>query len=99
MALKTTEFVTNNMVIVPNPPYSPDLAPSDIALFTQLKVKLKDDVLKQCLTSKENRKRYSTSLRKMTSPMLLKRGKKRRDRYIRSKIDFFEGDDSQNWRS
>jgi histone-lysine N-methyltransferase SETMAR len=41
-SLKTTEFVTNNnMVIVPHPPYSPDLAPCDFALFPKLKMKLK----------------------------------------------------------
>jgi hypothetical protein len=26
-SLKTTEYVTNNIVIIPRPPYSPDLAP------------------------------------------------------------------------
>jgi hypothetical protein len=31
-SLKTTEFVTNNMVIVPYPPYKPDLAPCDFAV-------------------------------------------------------------------
>jgi hypothetical protein len=42
MSLKTTEFVTNNnMVIVPHPPYSPGLAPCDFALFSKLKMKLK----------------------------------------------------------
>jgi hypothetical protein len=36
------EFVTNNnMVIVSNLPYSPDLAPCDFALFPKLKMKLK----------------------------------------------------------
>jgi hypothetical protein len=41
MSLKTTEFVTNsNMVIIPHPPYSPDLAPCDFALFPKLKMKL-----------------------------------------------------------
>jgi transposase len=36
------EFVTdNNMVIVPQPPYSPDLAPCDFILFPKLKMKLK----------------------------------------------------------
>jgi hypothetical protein len=44
------------MVIVPRPPYSPD-------------------VLKQCLTSKGNRRRYSTSFRTLTSTALLKCGK------------------------
>jgi hypothetical protein len=39
---KTTEFVTNNnMVIIPHPSYSPDLAPRDSALFPKLKMKVK----------------------------------------------------------
>jgi hypothetical protein len=42
MSLKTTEFVTNNnMVIVPHPPYPPDLAPCGFDLFPKLKMKLK----------------------------------------------------------
>jgi hypothetical protein len=41
MSLKTTEFVTNNnMVIVPHPPYLLDLAPCDFTLFPKLKMKL-----------------------------------------------------------
>jgi transposase len=41
-SLKTTEFVANNnMVIVPHPPYRPDLAPCDFTLFPKLKMKLK----------------------------------------------------------
>jgi hypothetical protein len=41
MSLKTTEFVTNNnMVIVPHPPYSPELAPFGFVLFPKLKMKL-----------------------------------------------------------
>jgi hypothetical protein len=31
----------NNIVIVPHPPYSPDLAPCDFTLFPKLKMKLK----------------------------------------------------------
>jgi hypothetical protein len=56
-----------------------------------------DDVLKQCLTSKGNHKWYSTALRKVTSTVLLKRGKKRWDDCICSQGDYFEGDGSQNW--
>jgi transposase len=42
-SLKTTEFVTdNNMVIVSHPPYSPDLAPCDFALIPKLEMKLKE---------------------------------------------------------
>jgi hypothetical protein len=41
MYLKTIKLVTNNnMVIVPHPPYSPDLAPCDFALFPKLEMKL-----------------------------------------------------------
>jgi hypothetical protein len=40
-SLKTTEFVTNNMVIIPHPPYSLDLAPCDFTLFPKLKMELK----------------------------------------------------------
>jgi hypothetical protein len=33
-SLKTTRFVTNdNMVIIPYPPYSPDLGPCNFAFF------------------------------------------------------------------
>jgi histone-lysine N-methyltransferase SETMAR len=40
-SLKTTEFVTNNnMIIVPCSPYSPDLAPCDFTLFPRLKMNL-----------------------------------------------------------
>jgi hypothetical protein len=41
MSLKTTEFLTDNMVIIPHPPYSLDVAPCDFALFPKLKIKLK----------------------------------------------------------
>jgi len=41
-ALMTRRFLTdNNMTVVPHPPYSPDLASSDIFLFPKLKMKLK----------------------------------------------------------
>jgi len=41
-ALLTRRFLTDNkMTVVPHPPYSPDLAPSDLFLFPKLKMKLK----------------------------------------------------------
>jgi hypothetical protein len=39
MSLKTIDFVTNNMVIIPHPPYLPDLA-RYFALLPKLKMKL-----------------------------------------------------------
>jgi hypothetical protein len=92
-SLETTESATNNnMVIVPHPPYSPDLAPVISLCFPNWKWNWRDDILKQCVTSKGNHKQYSTALRKMTSTVLSKHGKKRWDRCIR-----FQGDGSQNW--
>jgi hypothetical protein len=36
------EFVTNkHMVIIPHPPYPPDLTPCDFVLFPKLKMKVK----------------------------------------------------------
>jgi len=41
-ALLTRRFLTDsNMTVVPLPPYSHDLAPSDFFLFPKLKMKLK----------------------------------------------------------
>ena len=40
-AILTRRFLTDNMTVVPHPPYSPDLAPSDFFLFPKLKMKLK----------------------------------------------------------
>jgi hypothetical protein len=42
MSLKATKFVThNNMIVIPHPAYSPDLAACYFALFPKLKMKLK----------------------------------------------------------
>ena len=40
-ALLTRFLTDNNMTVVPHPPYSPDLAPSDFFLIPKLKMKLK----------------------------------------------------------
>jgi hypothetical protein len=63
------------MVIVPHPPYSPDLAPCDFALFPKLKMKLKGQCFETVSDIQGNRKWYATALRKLTSTVLLKRGK------------------------
>ena len=42
VALLTRRFFTdNNMTVVPHPPYSPDLEPSNFFLFPKLKMKRK----------------------------------------------------------
>jgi hypothetical protein len=75
MCLKITEFLTNNMVIIPHPPYSLNLAPCDLALFPKLKMKLKEPCFETVSDIQGNRKRCLTALWKMTSMALLKHGK------------------------
>jgi hypothetical protein len=94
------QFVTNNnMVNVPHPPCSPSLASCDFVLFPNLKRKLKERRFETGLTSKRNRKWYSTAVRKMTSTVFLKRGKNEWDCCIHSQGDYFEGNGSQIWLS
>jgi hypothetical protein len=59
MSLKTTVFVTNNsMVIIPHPPYSPDLASCGFAFFPKLKMKLKG----QCFETMSDIQRESWAI-------------------------------------
>ncbi|PNF23498.1 hypothetical protein B7P43_G06514 [Cryptotermes secundus] len=54
-ALTVRQFLTsNNMVIVPHPPYSPDLAPSDFFLFPRMKRSLKGKRFRDVDEVKEN---------------------------------------------
>jgi transposase len=98
MSLKTIEFVTNNnMVIVPCPPYSPDLAPCDFTLLPKLKImKLKG----RCFKTVSDIQRKSTavldSIKENYFHGTFEVWKKRWDRCIRSQGDYFEGGGSQN---
>jgi hypothetical protein len=95
--LKTTEFASNNnMVIIPHPSYSPDLAPCDFALFPKLKMKLKGPCFETVSDIQRESKLYSAGLRKMISTVLLKLEKKDGIAVYVSKADYFEGDGNQN---
>jgi hypothetical protein len=61
------------MVIIPHPPYLPDLAPCDFALSPKFKMKLKGRCFET--VSDIQREFQVTALRKMTSTVVLKRGK------------------------
>jgi hypothetical protein len=60
------------MVIIPHPPYSPDLALCDFALFPKLKMKLKEQHFETVPDIQRESQWYSTALRKMTLMVLLK---------------------------
>jgi hypothetical protein len=62
------------MVIVPHPPYSPDLA-RDFALFPKLKMKLKGRRFETVSDIQRESQQYSTAFRTMTSTVLLKHEK------------------------
>jgi hypothetical protein len=95
-SLKTTEFVTNNnIVIVHHPPYSPDLAPCDFTLFAKSKMKQKGRHFETVSDIQRESQAVLDSIRMVTSTVLLKGGKKRWYRCIRSQGNYFEGDGSQ----
>jgi hypothetical protein len=63
MSLTTTEFVTNNnMVIVLHAPYSPDLAPCDFALFPKLKMKMRGQHFETVSDILRESQQYMTAL-------------------------------------
>jgi hypothetical protein len=58
------------MVIVPHPPYSPDLAPCDFALFHKVRMELKRRRFGTVSDIQRESKRYWAALREMTSTVL-----------------------------
>jgi hypothetical protein len=97
MSLKTTEFETNiNMVIVSHPPYSPDFAPSDFALFPKLKMKLKGQRFEKVSDIQRESQAVLDSIKQNDFHCAFEACKKRWDGCIRSQGDCFEGDGSQN---
>jgi histone-lysine N-methyltransferase SETMAR len=98
MSLKTTEFVTNNnMVIVPHPPYSTDLAPCDLAMFPKLKMILKGQHFETVSDIQRELQALLNSIKENDFHGAFEARKKLWNHCIRSKGDCFEGDGSQNW--
>jgi transposase len=96
-SLKTPEFATdNNLTIVPHPPYSPDLAPYDFALFPKLKMKLKGRHFETVSDIQRESQAVLNSIKENDFPGALEAWEKRWDRCIRSQGDYFGGDGSQN---
>jgi histone-lysine N-methyltransferase SETMAR len=93
---KKTEFVTNNMVIVPHPPYPPDLAPHDFAFFPKLKMKLKGRLFETVPDIKRELQLVLDSTEENDFHGTSEPCEKRRSLCIRSQGDYFEGDGSQN---
>jgi hypothetical protein len=97
-APETTEFVTNNnMVNIPHPSYSPDLASCDFALFPKLKMKLKGWRFETVSHIQRELQAVLNSNKESDFHGAFEAWKKRWDCCICSQGDYFEGDVSQNW--
>jgi hypothetical protein len=93
----TTEFVTNNnMVILPYPRCSPDLAPGDFALFPKLKINLKGQRFEAMSDIQRELQTVLDSVKENHSHGAFEPWEKRWDCCIRFQGDYFEGDGSQN---
>jgi hypothetical protein len=84
------------MVIVPHPPYSPDLAPCDFALFSKWKMKLKVRRFETVSDIQRESQAVLDSIKENDFHGAFEAWKKRWDHCVRSKGDYFEGGGSQN---
>lgn len=94
-SMKTTEFLTkNNMAAVPHPPYSPDLAPCDFALFPKIKIHMKGHRFDTVEDIQKKTQEVLDSLQQKVFFDTFQVWKKRWIRCIDSQGDYFEGDGS-----
>jgi histone-lysine N-methyltransferase SETMAR len=84
------------MVIIPHPPYSPNLVPCDFALFPKFKIKLKEQHFETVSDFQRESQAVLNSIKENDFHGGLEAWKKRWDHCIRSQGDYFEGDGNQN---
>lgn len=86
-------FIKNSMHIVPQPPYSPDLAPCDFWLFSKLKRPLRGHRFESTDEIKEKSKKELKAIPTIEFQKCFEEWKNRWHRCIVSGGDYFEGDD------
>jgi len=92
-ALLSRAFLTKHeATIVPQPPYSPDLAPTDLFLFPKLKSSLKGRRFQTVEEVEKNSIRDLRAIPQNTFQDALQNWKKRCERYIKSGGEYLEGD-------
>jgi hypothetical protein len=97
MSLKATEFVTNsNMVVIPHPHYSLDLACCHFAFFHKMKMKLKGRRFETVSHIERESQAGLDSIKENDFYGAFEVWKERWEYCIRSHRDYFAGDDSQN---
>ena len=91
--LLTRRFLTyNTMTVVPHPPYSPVLAPSDFFLFPKLKMKLKGRRFQTLEEIQAESQAVLNMLRKNDFQERFKNWQRRWDRCQASEGGYFVGD-------
>jgi len=94
-SLLIREFLAKQeMIVVPQPPYSPDLAPADFFLFPNLKSTLKGHRFQTIEEIKENSLQNLRAILQNTFQDAFQNWKKRWERCINSRGEYFEGDKS-----
>jgi transposase len=78
--------------VVPHPPYSPDLGPADFLLFLRLKTTLKGHHFQSLEKIQENAIRKLCIITERAFQEAFQQWKKRWDRCIASRENYFEGD-------
>jgi transposase len=81
--------------VLPQPPYSPDLAPADFFLFPKLKSTLKGRRFESIEAIKTNSLMHLRSIPKTAFQECFRTLKKRWQRCIQSKWEYFEGDKAE----
>jgi len=82
----------NNMTVVPHPPYSPDLAPSDFFLFPKLKMKFKGRRFQKLEEIQSESQAVVNTLRENDFQVCFKNWQCPWDRCQASEGDYFESD-------
>ena len=94
-SLLIREFlVKQDTIVMPQPPYSPDLAPADFFLFPKLKSTLKGRRFQMIEEIKENSLQDLRAIPQNTFQDAFQNWKKRWERCINSRGEYFEGDKS-----
>jgi len=92
-ALVTCEFLAHNSTIaLPQPPYSPDLAPCNFFLFLKMKLQLKGhrfDTVEEIQRESQN---VRGRLREQDFQHVFQQWQQRWDRCVAAQGDYFEGD-------
>ena len=89
------DLAKHAMTVLPQPPYSPDLAPADFFLFTKLKSTLKGRRFESIEAITTNSLAHLRSIHKTAFQEFFRTLKKRWQRCIQNRGGYFEGDKAE----